>query len=174
MRPTYGDKIAFGVPSRRSFVRRAELAWLISASIVRLFSRRPLGIEQPRNRAIARKLRSLAIACARDHIVEVGPRGSNIPLPGRSFRPLRELVEVRKRSGTDRHCVPPFLPVPPSPSLIVTVSLATRVRRTKNEGVAEGRTSQSEVGTTLVRRTNVKASAAVTWSGFLYDAENSQ
>jgi hypothetical protein len=38
------------------------LAWLISASIVRLFSRRPLGIEQPRNRAIARKLRSLAIA----------------------------------------------------------------------------------------------------------------
>jgi hypothetical protein len=151
------------------------LAWLISASIVRLFSRRPLGIEQPRNRAIARKLQSLAIACARDHIVEVGLRGSNIPLPGRSFRPHRELVGVRKRSGTYRHCAPLFFrAVPPSPSLIVTVSLATRVRRTKNEGVAEGRTSQSEIGATLVRRTNLKASVAVTWSGFLYDAENPQ
>jgi hypothetical protein len=64
--------------------------------------------------------------------------------------------------------------VPPSPYLIVMVSLATRVRRTKNEGVAEGRTSQSEVGTTLVRRTNLKASVAVTWSGFLYNGENPQ
>jgi len=54
------------------------------------------------------------------------------------------------------------MPVPPSPSLIVTVSLATRVRRTKNEGVTEGRTPQSEVGTTLVRRTNLNASVALT------------
>ena len=64
--------------------------------------------------------------------------------------------------------------VPPSPSLIVMVSLATRVRRTKNEGVTEGRTPQSEVGATLVRRTNLKASVVVAWSGFLHDAENSQ
>jgi len=48
------------------------------------------------------------------------------------------------------------------------------VRRTKNEGVTEGRTPQSEVGTTLVRRTNLKAGGCVTWSGFLYNAENSQ
>jgi hypothetical protein len=53
-------------------------------------------------------------------------------------------------------------------------TLATRVRRTKNEGVTEGRRPQSEVGTTLVRRTNLNASVAVTWSGFPYDAENPQ
>ena len=64
--------------------------------------------------------------------------------------------------------------VPPSPSLIVMVSLATRVRRTKNEGVTEGRRLQSEAGTTFFRRTNLNASVALTWSGFLYDAENAQ
>jgi hypothetical protein len=40
--------------------------------------------------------------------------------------------------------------------------------------VAEGRTPQAEVGTTLLRRTNLNASVASTWSGFLYDAENAQ